>query len=190
MTCAGSAPRRMVAARCRVIAEDPPAVRDQPVAVQRRAGVEDERARRLGVLDPLDRRAAVGALGVVAGPASTTVTAASSEAVQLDARRGRRRAAAASAPSKSPSSRGRIDCVSGSPKRQLNSSTFGPSARQHQPGEEDADERRRRAARAPRRPACGSARRAPRPRRRPFPAPARRSPCRRCSGRCRRRRSA
>ncbi len=37
-------------------------------------------------------------------------------------------AAAASAGSRSPSSRGRIDCVSGSPKRALNSSTFGPDS--------------------------------------------------------------
>ena len=38
--------------------------------------------------------------------------------------------------------RGISTCVSGSPRRALNSSTRGPSARDHQPGEQAADERR------------------------------------------------
>src|SRR4029077_8967860 len=46
--------------------ENPPSVRHQPVAVQRGAGVEDEGTCRLRLLDPLDRRAAVGALRVIA----------------------------------------------------------------------------------------------------------------------------
>ena len=46
--------------------QDPAAVRDEPVAAQRRAGVEDERAGRLGLLDAGDRRAGVAALRVVA----------------------------------------------------------------------------------------------------------------------------
>ena len=39
--------------------QDPSAVRDEPVAVSGRSGVEDERAGGLGVVDPVDRRATV-----------------------------------------------------------------------------------------------------------------------------------
>ena len=46
--------------------EDPPTVRDDPVTVQRGACVEDERTGRLGLLDAVDRRALVAALGIVA----------------------------------------------------------------------------------------------------------------------------
>src|SRR5881397_948179 len=46
--------------------EDASAVRDEPPVVQRRAGIEDERARGLGVGDALDWRAGVAALRVVA----------------------------------------------------------------------------------------------------------------------------
>src|SRR5438067_396687 len=45
--------------------EDPPAIRHEPPVVERCPRVEDERAGRLGVLDPVDRRAAVAALGVL-----------------------------------------------------------------------------------------------------------------------------
>ena len=61
-------------------------------------------------------------------PARTTVTAASLERAERDRRERSPRAAAASASSRSPSSRGISTCVSGSPKRALNSSTLGPSA--------------------------------------------------------------
>ena len=47
-----------------------------------------------------------------------------------------------SAARRSPSTSGSTDCVSGSPNRQLYSSTRGPSARQHQADEQRADERR------------------------------------------------
>src|SRR3989454_7255684 len=46
--------------------EDPAAVRDEASVVQRRAGMEDECARGLGVRDAFDRRAGVAALRVVA----------------------------------------------------------------------------------------------------------------------------
>src|SRR5215831_13127357 len=46
--------------------QDPAAVRDEPTVVEGGAGMEDERAGRLCVLDALDRSAAVGALGVLA----------------------------------------------------------------------------------------------------------------------------
>src|SRR5258707_13790074 len=42
--------------------ENPAAVRHEPAVVERRAGVEDEGARRLGVLDTRDRCAGVTAL--------------------------------------------------------------------------------------------------------------------------------
>ena len=57
-------------------AQHPAAVRDEPVAVQRGAGVEHERAGRLGLLDPVDRRAACPRARDSRAPATTTVTAA------------------------------------------------------------------------------------------------------------------
>ena len=47
-------------------AEQPPAVRHQPAVRERRAGVEDERARRLRLVDALDRSAAVAVGRVLA----------------------------------------------------------------------------------------------------------------------------
>src|SRR4029079_17911890 len=44
--------------------EDASAVRHEPALVERRAGVEDERARRLGGGDPVDRRPAVAPCGI------------------------------------------------------------------------------------------------------------------------------
>ena len=63
--------------------------------------------------------------------------------------------AAASSPSRSERSRGRIACVSGSPKRTLNSSTLNPGRAHHQPRVQDAVERRSDGARARRAPAGG-----------------------------------
>ena len=91
------------------------------------------------------------------------------------------RAHAWSSASQSPSSRGTRTCVSGSPKRALYSSTFGPGVRQH-----DADEQHA-AKRAPfgGEPADGRdddrrAEASPASRRRAKPT-ASTSPCRRCS---------
>ena len=92
---------------------------------------------------------------------------------------------------RSERSRGSTACVSGSPKRTLNSSTLGPSASDHQPGVEDAVEGGAR-ARPSRRASAGA-----RPRRSRSTsavaearAPASSCPCRRCSAPGRRRRSA
>ena len=108
--------------------EDAAAVRHEPAVAQRRARVEDERAGCLRVGDPVDRRARVAALRVVARRRARRSRRRSPTTASVDAGEiaGRRRRASAS--SRSPSSRGRSDCVSGSPKRQLNSSTRGPSS--------------------------------------------------------------
>ena len=95
--------------------------------MQRSPRVEDERAGRLGVLDAVDRRAGVAALGVVARREHDTVTAAPARRASSTPASRRARPPRARA-SRSPSRRGRIACVSGSPNRQLNSSTRGPSS--------------------------------------------------------------
>ena len=89
--------------------------------------VEDERAETLGGLDALDLRAGVVALRVLAagdddGHGRPRVDL-EVDAAEL-ARRGRRERSRAGR----RRSAGRSDWVSGSPNRQLNSSTFGPSA--------------------------------------------------------------
>ena len=53
-------------------------------------------------------------------------------------RGGRPPAAAASVPSRSPSTSGSTTCASGSPNRTLNSITFGPDAREHEAAIEEA----------------------------------------------------
>ena len=78
--------------------------------------------------------------------------------------------------SRSPSRRGRSDCVSGSPKRQLNSSTRGPVVGDHQPGEEHADERRAALGELARAPGGGRGRGARRPRRVPKPGTGEKEP--------------
>ncbi len=103
-------PRRTPASRASPIVaadrrhvEDPAAVRHEPAVAQRRPGVEDERARRLGVLDALDRGAAVASGRVVARRQHD------GDRGVVGGRDGRRparspAAAAASASSRSPSS--------------------------------------------------------------------------------------
>ena len=103
------------------------AVRDDRAVVQRRARVEDECPVRLGRLDPADPRAAVAARGVVArrrARRSRPRPAASRAECRRDLRRPRPRARRGGRRRAS----GSRDCVSGSPKRQLYSSTRGPSA--------------------------------------------------------------
>ena len=87
----------------------PPFVTRPPV-VQRRPGVEDERSRRLGRLDPVDRRARVAALGIVAARRSRPSPRRGPRRSATPARRER---SPASSASRSPSSRGSSDCVSG-----------------------------------------------------------------------------
>ena len=117
----------------------PPATRSVAVGVARRPGVEQQHAGARGPGER-DRGALLGRVGVAAG----------------GEHRGHRRAARAAAPSRvgPPAHRaaiaarcaveprgstGRTTCVSGSPKRQLNSSTHGvPSGADHQPGVEHA----------------------------------------------------
>ena len=108
-------------------AEDAAAVRDQPVAVAR--GARCGRRARRAARPPRCRRSAspVSLRSGYSPPATTTVTAARGARLEVDPARSPA-AAPASAPSRSPSSQRRSDCVSGSPNRQLNSSTFGPSA--------------------------------------------------------------
>ena len=111
--------------------------------MQRRAAVEDERAGRLRLLDAgRSRRPRSRSAPGSRAPASTTVTAASSALAQRRLGRASPAAAAASASSRSPSSRGSSTCVSGSPKRALNSSTRGPSSVSISPAKRHADERR------------------------------------------------
>src|SRR4051812_13443719 len=62
VVCGSTRVRDRVAERCDI--EDPAAVRDETPVVQRRSGVEDDRARGLGVRDALDRRAGVAALRI------------------------------------------------------------------------------------------------------------------------------
>ena len=126
------------------------------VDVEDAAAVRDERGpscsavpawktsapRRLGVGDALDRRAASRRAPGSRAPASTTVTAARRRRRAARRRAGRRRAQPRAPRAGRPRAAAASDCVSGSPKRQLNSSTRGPSAGQHQPGVEHADERR------------------------------------------------
>ena len=105
----------------------PPFVTSCAVA-QRRAGVEDERAGRLGVRDARRSACRCRRGRVVAARRARPSPRPPSRRRERRRRASSPAAAAASAASRSPSSRGRIDCVSGSPKRQLNSSTSGPSS--------------------------------------------------------------
>ena len=100
-------------------------------------GVEDERALGLRVLDARERRRRSPARRGSPRAARTTVTAASGPAARSTPASDPS-ATAASASSRSPSSRGRIAWVSGSPKRQLNSSTLRAVVGQHQPRVEEA----------------------------------------------------
>ena len=107
--------------------EEPPAVRDELPVVQRRPGVEDERARRLGLVDA--RRSACRGQRRAGSrpPSTTTVTAPPRRAAERDAGERSPPPPRRARVSRSPSTRGSTDCVSGSPKRQLYSSTRGPS---------------------------------------------------------------
>ena len=115
---------------------------DELAVAERRAGVEDERAARPRPLDAADRRAGSGAPRDSRGAASDNGDGGSGPGRELDPVKRALPRRRASAPRKSPSSRGRIACVSGSPKRQLNSSTRGPVLGEHQPGVEEPDEGR------------------------------------------------
>ena len=63
----GSAPRTRNGVSETGDAEDPPAVRHDPAVVNGGSGMEDECARRLCRIEPVDRRAGVTALGIVGG---------------------------------------------------------------------------------------------------------------------------
>ncbi len=95
--------------------QDAPAVRHELPVVECRAGVEDERAGCLRIVDALDRRALVGRGWIVAAREHDRHRRA-----RRDLRRRRRRATAAGGRSRAAAAAG---CVSGSPKRQLNSIT-------------------------------------------------------------------
>ena len=110
--------------------------------------------------------------------------------LRLGARQAARLARGQQRSSRSERSRGSTAWVSGSPKRALNSSTFGPPRPDHQAGVEDAVEGMAAARHRRRRPGGGRRRRSPRPRPGRSRAPASSCPCRRCSAPRRRRRSA
>ncbi len=110
-----------------------PARREEPRASRPRAGVSDD--------DAGDRRrASTSLISVPVNGAARIALRRQHDGERVCVRKARRllRPARPSTPrascaSRSSSRRGRITCVSGSPKRTLYSMSFGPSGRQHQP---------------------------------------------------------
>ena len=179
----GRAPRELSAPSARD-GEDAAAACHQPTVVQRRPAVEDERAGGLGRprcrRSPRPRsRSAPGSRARRARPSPPRRGLADRRRSSVAVGRGGERGEEVAL------SRGMSTCVSGSPKRALNSSTRGPSVVSISP----ANRRRRTAcpaARARRARAGGSASHELLDVREPT-APASTRPCRRCSGRRRRR---
>ena len=157
--------------------------------MQRRAGVEDERAGRLGRRDTVDRRPAVDALRIARRRQHDGHRRAAARA-RRDPPARSPRAAAASTSRRSPSMQRQHGLRLGVAEAAVELEHLRPSVGEHQPREEQARRTASRAAPAPRATGCAPARRAARRRVVESRRPAHTRPCRRCWGRCRRRRRA